>query len=220
MLGGGGVDLEVESAGAYTPSNANANGLSGAFDTINMAVPREGSGVGVVASSFRFTLRDNRTNAPVVVPALDVSFLDFDQAAGGSQVECMASGGFVRYSITADSQVDVSAGEQEGRTRFCATESGAAGDNPSDPLALTLLQRRRAVVLHFEATSNFSVVYSVGCLTKNFSYWPGLLFGRFCGGVATSILLLRPKPMVPEGGPRTRDWEFGLPGYGQVYKST
>ena len=34
----------------------------------------------------------------------------------------------------------------------------------------------------------YCVVYSVGCLTKNFSYWPGLLFGRFCGGVATSIL--------------------------------
>eukprot|EP00966_Prymnesium_polylepis_P172653 3993005-Prymnesium_polylepis.1 len=147
------IDLAVSALGNYTAPRPDKNGISGRFGIINLA--------GGSRSSMRFSFVDSESGAAVVMRHFYLSIFDLDQGTDGAARETLTAQGFSSYVRSSDSELDVlHSGADE--IQISSTERGIQADNPTDPLDLTDVQGRRAVMLKFAETSQLQLTLTVG----------------------------------------------------------
>ena len=196
---GSNIDIEVSigPGASYAVHNANVNMILGHMAQINLLNYQTVSPPSQppASTTLVFSFFDNADGSPLTLDDVDFSILDLDTAeyAPGYDdegVECVMVRDYHSLVLpSANSEVVVEE-LPGGGTKVCGSEFGVGSDNPSDPFALTPLQKRRAAFLNYRDTHSFELVFS---LSKQ--RWPGgrnLLFsGR------TDVL-----PLCPGAGRR------------------
>ena len=152
---GSSLDLLVTSRGPYVANNAPLNGVQGEFGQINIRIG--------TSAALTFTFIQGGTRSwdvrPVTVDDIVLSFYDFDQGDGNTEVLTM--GGYESYSLMSDSEILVGHGGPSGTTTFSATVYGDGSDNPLTSMSgLTELQKRRSVSFTYRKTSTIDLTFS------------------------------------------------------------
>ena len=108
------------------------------------------------SAELSFCFEDPNGNG-VTLPAFFFNVYDIDTSRTVNRaVESLRVRGYATYAIADDSDVAVS-GDGDAFT-FTASMYGIGADNPTDPSALTELQRRRSVAFVFADTDCFTPV--------------------------------------------------------------
>jgi hypothetical protein len=162
MYNGVSIDLVIKSIGLYTPGDATENGVQGNHAQINL---QSGNAV-----ELQFKFQETLTNKTVELPEFYFTLLDLDQGNNQHRERFYVSG----YAHIV--KEDINDFEEEplvdGRTLFKSLQQGHSWDDPSDPDDLgvvvsesdsskTVDQRKRAVMLVFRKTSEFTVTFEV-----------------------------------------------------------
>jgi len=103
-----------------------------------------------------FKIVDKNTREPVIIRQLDITFFDLDRHKEGQEVEYIKIKKPDQYFFTKSTLVNVSEGD-DGYVTFKATTDGYSGDNPTDPLLLTVEQKNKAVTVRYNDADNFEV---------------------------------------------------------------
>jgi len=165
-------DLELAVSvkdGSTYEAGAMQNGKFGEYGLVSV---KAGTKV-----TLRFSFRDPATKGAVIRKHPSLSFLDLDQGSPGLAIESVEIGGYTGKILSKQTEVREEAVEG-GLTRFTATAVGAVVDNPSDPNLLTIQQKKRAVTLTFEDTSELEATLACSSGTTDcdfmFSAGPAL----------------------------------------------
>lgn len=133
-------------------------GLWGQYQAVNM-MPG-----GRVHAQISF--RSSRTKEPVIVPALDITFFDFDEESPGVGREILqVHRGWSDYVIKQSTTLNTTRTGSD--LRFEGTVVGSGTDNPVDPEHMTEEQARKAVSLSYRDVHSFNITMS--CTPGN---WP------------------------------------------------
>lgn len=107
----------------------------------------------------RFSFRSSRTKQPVKVPALAITFFDFDEESPGFGREILqVHKGWFDYVVEASSSLNITRTGSD--LRFEGTVMGSGPDNPVDAEHLTEEQARKAVSLSYRNVHSFNVTMS------------------------------------------------------------
>ena len=147
-LDGSRLDLLVTNRSRYRVNNAPLNGIEGAFGRINVYI---GTSV-----DLTMTFVAGGTDEPVTLSDIVMSFYDFDN--GGTNREVLTMSAFDSYNVMSNTEILVGPGSTFGRI-FTATARGDGDDNPSDPMQLSELQRRRSVAFTYRQTSSINMTF-------------------------------------------------------------
>jgi len=133
-------------------TDPNVNGIKGKYGIV--------SAKGGTKLDLVFSLFDAKTQAPVLVPEIDISFFDLDTHESGQAAEyvkLLGKDSFGQYITTKDPLIDMIT-ESDG-VKFLATSVGTGDDNPSDPMLLTVKQKKKAVTVKYFDTHKFEVEF-------------------------------------------------------------
>jgi len=158
-----GTNLVISATSPYTPNTVNAQGgilrndIKNGFGAVNLA---SGSSVDL---QFQFQAADS--GQPKVLEQFLFTFFDADHGMAHESREAMTVSGFSSFKYTEETALDVTETSVDngalvagaGVATFTSTMRGGKVDNPTNPLALTDLQARRAVTLLFENKAEFTV---------------------------------------------------------------
>lgn len=158
-----GVNLVITATSPYTPNTVNAQGgilrndIKNGFGAVNLA---SGSSV-----DLKFQFQDAATGQPKTLESFLFTFFDADHGMAHESREAMTVSGFSSYKYSDETALDVTETAVDnaalnagaGVATFTSTMRGGKVDNPTNPLALTDLQARRAVTLLFENKAEFTV---------------------------------------------------------------
>lgn len=126
----------------YKPAWADHNGIQGRFAVFNV---NPGTSV-----SMKIHAVDPETDKEITVPHVAFTFFDLDTGEDNvKSVEYIKVRGHAKYYLSNETEVNVTH-ESDGWTMFKATKEGTGDDNPSDPTALSPLQKNRAVTFIME----------------------------------------------------------------------
>jgi hypothetical protein len=167
------VHLHIHAASVYTPFDAAMNGMSGPYGSITV---KAGSSV-----DLQISIRDpNFTNSyvPIPLPELALTFVDIgmEDIAGAGQEFVMAGG----FSLALqEATTEVLRHESNDRTMFSANAQVTASDVTVNPMAMTQLQKNRAIVLFYSDVHevNLTIGASNGRTPRGFNigFFPALL---------------------------------------------
>lgn len=159
---GASVDLVVTAKGNYTPAEGVQNGIKYGRGQINL---QSGSFVELV-----FQFKDSATKAAVTLPEFYFTILDIDQSDARHRERFYVEG----FSHLLKEDVNDFETEllPDGRTLIKSQQTGDSWDDPTDPSALTVItnpgdpdstadQRKRAAMLVFRDTSEFTITFEV-----------------------------------------------------------
>jgi len=164
--------LRVTNKSEYSVANSAFNGLSGMFGEINV---QSASSV-----DLTFCLLDQDTMDPVAVDHFDFTFVDLDTGNNHQRVEEVVASGFVGdFTLMENDLLITDVGDIQ--RSYKATVVGTLVDNPTDPMALTNAQMRKAFTLMFMGTPCFDVTFLVS--------GPANFFGRNFLFAGSSILV-------------------------------
>lgn len=144
--------LVVNAMNSDATTDPRVNGMKGKYGIVSS---KGGTKLDCVFSFF-----DAKTQAPVVLREIDISFFDLDTHTSGhaaEYVKLLGLDSFAQYVTTKDPLIDTIA-ESDG-VKFLATSVGTADDNPSDPLLLTVKQKQKAVTVKYFDTHKFEVQF-------------------------------------------------------------
>jgi len=136
------------------------NGICGKFACINL---KPGESVKLRAHAY-----DPILNESIPLPHGVISFFDLDK--GPKAVEHVTVTGFKTYYLSNETEVNVT---EDGKfTTFTATMEGTGTDNPTDPVALTPLQKNRAITIEYADAPyfDFEVGTSAGHTGRVFTF--------------------------------------------------
>jgi len=143
--------LLVVNATNELQTDPRANGRDGKYARLTA---RGGSHIDAT-----FKILKANTLEPAILRELDITFFDLDTHSSGSAVEYVELKGFSQYFLTGDTELKVA--KDGDFTKFKASTVGTAGDNPKDPLLLTVQQKNRAVTVKYEDIHKFDVKLGV-----------------------------------------------------------
>ena len=158
-----GVNLVITATSPYTPNTVNAQGgilrndIKNGFGAVNLA---SGSSV-----DLKFEFKDSANGQPKTLEQFLFTFFDADHGMAHESREAMTVSGFSSFKYSDETALDVTETAVDnaalvagaGVATFTSTMRGGKVDNPTNPLALTDLQARRAVTLLFENKAEFTV---------------------------------------------------------------
>lgn len=159
---GSSIDLVVKAGGVYVPDDATQNGIEANRGQVNVKSS--------TAAELTFRFQYTATKKTVQLPEFYFTFLDIDDSDSRHQERIYVTG------FQHDLEEEVKDFETEllpdGRTLYKSLQVGGTWDEPTDPLKLgviadpsdpsrTVDQRKRAVMLVFRDTSQFSVTLEV-----------------------------------------------------------
>jgi len=146
------VDLKITNLTEYIPTNTSNNGLNGQFAQLNIA--------GGSNTRFRFQFLKQGTDEPVVMDWTYWSVYDLDHGKKKDKFqEIVEAKGFSTHYLTETSEIELHM-KGEKWYEYASTTYGTAGDNPSDPMGLTQLQKDRAVTFLYHDISQFDVRFA------------------------------------------------------------
>lgn len=145
------LKIHVHASTEYKAGHASYNGIHGKYGLITLAAGNK--------ASFRIEIHDAKTDKMLTLAEQYFTFFDLDQSKDGSAQE------FIQLKAAA---VLLTKGTEvknkklpDGSVEFRASKWGNGDDNPSDPLALTVLQKNRAVTAEFINFDHVNV--TLGC---------------------------------------------------------
>lgn len=148
-IGGRPIDMYVNAVGEFHPFKVARNGLKGSYAILNMNMNSK--------STFDFKFVDAATQQPEVLNSVYFSVFDMDEGKRGKLRESVImETPYGASYVTEDTDVKKTV-QHDGSVRFDSTAWGTGKDNPSDPMALTQLQKNRAVTFLFDQSSGFRV---------------------------------------------------------------
>mmetsp|Transcript_45865 Transcript_45865/g.105919 ORF Transcript_45865/g.105919 Transcript_45865/m.105919 type:complete len:339 (-) Transcript_45865:177-1193(-) len=153
----------LELPATYEPAWPSENGMHGNFAVVNV---KPGTNVTLQVHGY-----DPATSENIRLPKAALTFFDLDAGKGGNRsIEYIKMEHYKAYFLTNATEIQVS--HEEGSTTFRASKEGSGDDNPDDPLALTVLQKNRAVSFEFENEEGaiFQLGASLGETARVFSF--------------------------------------------------
>jgi hypothetical protein len=159
---GSSVDLVVKTSSDYVPWDSSANGIESNVGAINL---KSGHSVELIFQ-FRYTASED----PVTLPEFYFSWMDIDDSDVAHQ-ERIYVAGFTKMIVEEIYDFEKSV-QTDGRTLIKSLIRGHSWDNPTDPMGLSVVadpddpsetvdQRKRAVMLVFRDTAQFTVTLEV-----------------------------------------------------------
>jgi len=153
-VAGTNLDLVVKAVTEYTVNNNKANGLSGQYGQINVL------GGTQVDLQFQFVKQGTLDVFPIASTAFTIFDLDGNKNSGAYQRVVVT--GLDHYVLTSGSTVVAKElSTTPYKMSFDASEDGNAADNPTDPMKLTQLQKRRTVSIQFSQTGSFVMGFAI-----------------------------------------------------------
>ena len=147
------VDILITNTTQYAATNPSLNKVNdNGFATINVQ-----TGTNVELSLAFIDSYDDPIES-IELECVMLSFYDFD--TGKSSVETLMVEGFETYTVSGNTELAIGA-DDSGRTTFSATARGYGADNPTDPVALTEVQRQRSVALRFEGVASVEMALDI-----------------------------------------------------------
>jgi hypothetical protein len=173
MLNGQPFDLVVEATSTYKAHNNLDNGFecgqpsagctTGRFGQINVA--------GNTSVDLKVSFQQSATETPITLNRFLFSLHDIDQNAGGSMKEVIYITGFDGEVVLASATNVALSTESDGRTKLQATADECAGDNPTNPMDLKVVdcssksvdQKKRSAAFVFANTDSFTMTLEATC---------------------------------------------------------
>jgi len=152
------------------------NGMEGKFGIISM---KPGKSV-----KLRVHVYDGDKEEYLPLPHGVMSFFDLDM--GPKANEKIRIAGFKAYYVSNETEINVTSDEDGKFTTFAGTVEGTGADNPTDPDALTPLQKNKAFTVEFEDIlyADFELIATEGESGRVFSFVfrPSLLCHKAADG--------------------------------------
>lgn len=170
--------LVVNASATYKAGHAKYNGIHGKYGLITLKAGNE--------AEFTFKVLDPVTLQPKKLSKQEFTFFDMDQSSGGDNQEYLEVSGQSNVWLTKNTEIQVTE-LPDGKTKFMSSEAGNGGDNPKDPLALTMQQKNRAVTIEFKDFDELKV--TLGCTNGRYARYfmfvarPSLLCAQTVGPV-------------------------------------
>ena len=158
VMNGVNVDLVIRTRSTYNSIRARTNnGCNGLFGAIHVNSD--------TSVDLEFSFEDS-FGGPITLAGFQFAFLDIDEFNNVAGVESVRVTGFTSYYLTTPTYVGFVDGA------FKSTRTGSAGNNPTDPMAMTNEQSQYAVTLSFDNTQRFSATLQVqgGSNGRNFFF--------------------------------------------------
>lgn len=147
----------------YQPSWPKENGYKNYFGQINV---KQGTNVSLTLGVYNMTSKEK-----IVVPRFVLTVFDLDQGKENRSVEFFTIANFKKVWLSNETEL-TQTDNDDGSSTFTATVEGSGTDNPTNPLALTPLQKNRAVTFEFEDLDEvpFTFGASSGHTTRVFMF--------------------------------------------------
>jgi len=156
---GGAIDLVVTNTSEYIENSVSRNGFSAedsCFGQINL---KSESGENTV--DLDFNLYKSGTYEPVIFSKLYVTIFDVDEGKRNDGKESVTIyDGVEQIFFYPDHELQIDDDTRTGGLQtFVSTEHGTGDDNPTDPMALTTTQMRRAVAFSYYDKSTWKFTF-------------------------------------------------------------
>jgi len=161
------VDLVIKVAdgSSYDPANTALNGLwpQPTPDHQQMAQLNVRCGS---ETTFEFSFVNSGTDTLAALSNTFFSVYDFDQPKKGGHEYAIFKTPPSAWKLMPDTQVLVNGSIADSTLQFTSTEWGTLSDNPTDPNALTPLQKSRSVTVWYSSASTFQVTLGSSTISE------------------------------------------------------